>query len=760
MKKTLLSVLSLAAAFSQDKPTTPAAPDQPVTMDIEVGGQARAVDGEKSFGLQRYRDIPRGAFVRRFDFSALTEGNPVRFNFRSIDLLQRDQRFTADLEDVGAWDIRFDWWAFSRYWSNHNPNVLTEVSRGVLTAPSALRGALQGAGGSVVPLAAEAVANAPQYEIRSFRERGIVTASWNLRPGLTLSVNFMRERRTGNRPFAQGTYVRLGMPTGDTFETPGQEMWEPTSYGTTEAGAALDYARRNFFASVEYHASLFGNTTEGLIWQNPFQLTPEQSILPSGDLNRGRFAQTQAALPPDNQAHTVTGRALVLLPRASKLSGVLSWSRWTQDDPFLPFSINSAITAANLPAGVTPTSIAALPRGSLGGLVHTFNQDYVASSRPWRPVQLTFRYNDYDFDNLTASILFPGYAAAGDSWWRTAISGQPGTTPVRIESEPSSFRRKRAQFEAAIRPVDAITWKAAYRWEGWDREHREVAHLTENGFLTSLSFAPRNDVYARAGFRYFDRTPDAYDPGTLEPPFLRMFDQARRLRKQADALLSFNLTPRVTASGSWFYLSDVYDKTFFGLHQQKTTSSSADITFTATENVWFYGGWGYDRTGYDYLAVAKTTFPYSFANAWTRDTRDRVHSAHIGFSGAAAGNKANFQVNYAVALAGMDINTVNPNPIVPTQALNAQAFPFPKVKSQFHELRLDASYEVASRVRVGLFYLLEPFRLNDFAVDTIAPYAPERIAPENDARRYYFLDTGMSNYLGNTAALYLRFTVF
>ena len=51
---------------------------------------------------------------------------------------------------------------------------------------------------------------------------------------------------------------------------------------------------------------------------------------------------------------------------------------------------------------------------------------------------------------------------------------------------------------------------------------------------------------------------------------------------------------------------------------------------------------------------------------------------------------------------------------------------------------------------------MQPYRLNDFANDVISPYNLGAIAPENDARRFYFTDSGPSNYLGNTVAVYLR----
>jgi MtrB/PioB family decaheme-associated outer membrane protein len=560
--------------------------------------------------------------------------------------------------------------------------------------------------------------------------------------------------------FAQGTYNRIGTPIGDTFEIPGQEMFEPTSYDTNEVSAQISYAKRNFLLSFDYAGSFFNNNSESIIWQNPFRLTHAQATLPAGALLRGRFAATQAALPPDNQAHTFTLSGLVLLPLHSKASALVSWGRWRQDEPFLPFTINAAITAPNLPAGVAPTSLAALPQESLDGEINTLNQDYAASVRPVQWLQLTARYNDYDLDNETPELLFPGYAGFGDSFWRVNITGQPGTAPLPILNEPKSFRRQNARLEGAFRAIESVTWKAAYVYERFSREHRQAPVSNEHGFLTSLSYAPSHVFFAKAGFRYADRTPDSYDPGTLEPPFLRMFDQAQRLRKQGDLLLSASLSPNTTISGSWFYLSDVYDKTFYGLHQQKTYSIAADVSWNFNPSVGLTAGWGYDRTGYDYLSVAKTAVPYNLLNTWARDTRDGVYSVRFGLAGDAREGKVSYQLSYELGLARIFVNTANPFPIVPTDVLNAQAFPFPEVKNQFHDLRLDASYRVRPGIRVGLYYLLEPFRINDFAHDFIRPYAPELIAPENDARRYMFLDVGPSNYTGNLIAVYVRYNLF
>jgi hypothetical protein len=802
-----LALATLSLAQSQEHPNVDKAvprnrgeqlqPDEevgkPPRMTVEMGAQTGSVDGRKPFGFQAYRDIPQGFFVRRFDYWASGEGSPWQFSFVSQDVMQRDMTFNAGLENVGRFRIDLDLWSFSRYWSDRDRSVLVQAQPGLLVVSDAMRATVQATFPGLKPgttcsawagcsVMAANVANAGESEIRSYRQRGSLTQTYQLREGLTLRLNLMRQRQSGNRLMSEGAYSRQDTPIGVVFEMPGQELAEPTYYRTTEFGAELNYRRRMWLASIEYTGSLFHDDISSLIWQNPFRLTPAQAVLngdPYKDGAQGRFefAQTQASLPPNNQAHTLTGSLMVFLPHSSKISGLISWSRRTQNDAFLPFTINPAITVDNaltpinpetaipkLPEGVLPTSLAALPRKSLGGLNHILNQDYVASTRPVKPLQLTFHYNDYDFNDLTEPLLFPGYAAYGNSFWRTTRYGQPtdapqnpaGDTAVPIERLSKSFQRRRLLVESALKPLRDLTWKTSYRCDFWNRENRPVREATDCGTDSSIAYAPRGPIYLQAGFAYLDRKPAAYDPGHLENLFLRMFDETGRVRTQGNALVSVDFTKRAAVSASWSYAGDRYDKAFYGLHQQKSNSLTADINFNVNENFGFFAGWGYDRIGYDYLLSA--SLGYLLQNSWSRDTRDGVHSAQMGFSGSFAQAKGSYSFSYGLTLARTLINTVNPYTVQPSALDYSRAYPFPVVKSQLQELRAEASYQVASRVRAGVSFLFEPYRLSDFAYDTVSPYDPSSFAPETDSRRYLFMGTGPSSYTGKLLTMYVRYT--
>ena len=113
---------------------------------------------------------------------------------------------------------------------------------------------------------------------------------------------------------------------------------------------------------------------------------------------------------------------------------------------------------------------------------------------------------------------------------------------------------------------------------------------------------------------------------------------------------------------------------------------------------------------------------------------------------------------YGLTLARTLINTVNPNTVQPDALDYARAYPFPTVKSQLQELRAEASYRVSRRVRAGFSFVFEPYRLSDFAYDTVSPYDPGSFAPETDARRYLFMGTGPSSYTGKLLAMHIRYT--
>lgn len=149
---------------------------------------------------------------------------------------------------------------------------------------------------------------------------------------------------------------------------------------------------------------------------------------------------------------------------------------------------------------------------------------------------------------------------------------------------------------------------------------------------------------------------------------------------------------------------------------------------------------------------------FRVANTWLRDTRDRVDAFTLGYNSTVFGDRFSYDLSYSFALSNNDITTANPRVFEPDVANDAQANPFPEIKDQFHELRLATEIKLRENLTLGLTYMFEPYRLNDFMWDVLDPWIPDRIAPENFADRYLFLNAKDGNYSAHVASVTMRYT--
>jgi MtrB/PioB family decaheme-associated outer membrane protein len=588
----------------------------------------------------------------------------------------------------------------------------------------------------------------------------------------------MGYRRTGSKPLSIGTYERVPTPNaeigistniGDAFRIIHLELPEQLDNRTDQITFGTSYIRRHWGVNLDYTFSWFHNRIEAVTFDNPFRLTDKQATS-GGNFNRQEFARGIWAEEPSNNAHNFLVSAFVDLPGNSRLAGALGWSRWKQDEPFLPFTLNTAITASNLPAGVTPTSLSALPRQTLQGEVDIFSADQVFASRPTEHFSFNIRYRSYDYDNTTPEILFPGYAAFSESFWRTSIVGSFGTE--LIENKPVSFHRQNFVAEGTYDIAKWLKWQVEYQWEGWERDHRQVAHSNENTIGTQFSYKPNNRFDGKLIYRYSNRTPRGYDPGVLEFQQLRLFDQAKRIRHNANAQWQYAVTPKLGLSGTFSYLRDNYDKNFFGLIRYLQGQGSFDLLYTHNEKTVFYANYSRERYSSLLQSITKTGAPFQqvnpaapcftpacFLNRWNREDRNVNDSFGVGLTTYLAKDKLFFDANYALSLSNDRITTVNPSAVVATAALNATAFPFPDVKSNYHEFNVDTNYQLKDNLALGFRYVFEPYRLNDFQWNALNPYAFENLPAEQrfPTTRPLLLDARYSSHNAHVFSIYLRF---
>jgi len=749
---------------------------------IDIGAQGRRLTGERPSKFEEYKRVREGFWFRRFRIASNPTGSPGFFRIIGRGPSERDQEYLFDGGEYGRYRTTVQWNELQRLFARGARTPFSTEANGVLTVPNSIKAILQplldAKSPALISTAEGIFRNATLTTVRQTRQTLSIDQTVQLTSNWTFRARFVGYARTGIKPLSIGSYERVPTPNaeigitsnlGDAFRVIHLEIPQLLDNRTDQVTFGTSYIRSRWGVNFDYTFSWFHNRVESLTFDNPFRLTDKQATS-GGNFNRQEFAHGIWAEEPSNTAHSFLVSAFVDLPGHSRLAGALGWSRWKQDEPFLPFTLNTAITASNLPAGVTPTSLAALPRQSLQGEVDTFSADQVFASRPTERFSFNIHYRSYDYDNTTPDILFPGYAAFSESFWRTSIVGSFGTE--LIENKPVSFHRQNFIAEGTYEFAKWLKWQLEYQWEGWDREHRQVAHSNENTIGTRFTYKPNNRFDGKLIYRYSNRTPREYDPGVLEFQQLRLFDQAKRFRHDSRVQWQYAINPKLGLSGTFSYLRDNYNEDFFGLVRYVQGQGSIDLLYTPNEKTTLYANYSRERYSSLLQSITKTGAPFQqvnpsspcftpncFLNRWNREDRNLNDSFGVGITTYLAKDKLFFDANYALSLSNDRITTVNPSAVVPTAILNATAFPFPDVKSNYHELNLDTNYQLSPNLALGFRYIFEPYRLNDFQWNGLNPYAFENLPAEQQfpTSRPLLLDSRYSNHNAHVFSVYLRF---
>jgi len=628
----------------QQEAKAPAAPIGPTLPEgfkvvFDIGGNARPLAGDRPGKFEETRSFPRGPYLRNFYFEFNSVASPFFLNLRGLELGERDRRVSAELGRVGKYQARFLYDAIPHFYSDGRTFHLS-TAPGVLTVDPALRARLQAAlpvsnatGTAVLtttfPASVRQELQAQAgVELRIRWDQFRLTQSYRPTENWEFFLNAQSLRHNGVRPRPTGTFANENSTDpalrGDIlWEALGMELPEPLDYRTTNITLGFQYSRSRWRIGAQYDYSLFKNFIQSLTWDNPFREANAGALANSPGFNNGRnrFARAQLALPPDNEYKSFSMHASLDLPRETQLRGAVAWGRGQQHEPFLPYTLNTAMIAANLHPGqaATPTLPARppqpalfnapLPQFALNGVIRTLNQDYALASRPWKRMRFLLQYRYNDKDNQTPVIVFPALPAFGDSGVRTSIDfyDQP------LENFPASYTRQNttATWELDLRRN--LNWELEYDWEVWNRDFREVTRSNEHSVRGRLNFKPRTGVALKADYRYSLRKPRFYmtQPMTFNanlpvgggiigaagwevvpaPKFnfnhalreefsqLRRFDLAKRIRSDGGVALEVTRWENVTFSASYRYFRDDYDKNFYGLLYDAQSAVDAEISF-------------------------------------------------------------------------------------------------------------------------------------------------------------------------------------
>jgi MtrB/PioB family decaheme-associated outer membrane protein len=670
-------VLTSAGAKAQTaRESTPPPDAQKVSAPADLANQVDVGvrgtifgDNSDSARFQRYRDLGNGAFLDRFRFTKHTD--QWLFNAQADNVGYRDQRFSSAFNAYGKIKASFEWNQIPLFYSQDTRTPYTSATPGVLRLDSALPLGVQKKTFTLANVAAAAV----PFDMRMKRNMADFKLVYSVTKDLDVNVTAKNTTKNGQQEWG----ATFGF--GDAVEVP-----VPVDHRTTELGANLEWSNGPALLRLGYDGSFFRNNISTLVWDNPTIGVDSATAGPAA----GRMA-----LWPNSDVNTGSLTGSITLPARSRATAYVSIGNWTQNDPLIPFTINSQLP-------VIP-----LDRTTAGAKAVVTATNFAFSSRPTSMVWFSVRYRSYDFDNQTPVFHVANTVSYDTSAAPYAFGG----------TSPYGYKRQTFDADASLTPIPYAAFRVGYTREVDDQTFRSVATTTQDTERASIDATGVSWLTLRAVYEHARRTGSGLDEQTLdtigEQVSLRQFDISDLTSDRFSTILMVTPISRLSFNASISVGREDRPATAFGLRSNDSNSYSAGFDLVPRDTVSL--GVNYTYESYTALQASREANPGAQFNDptrdWTTDGRDTVHTltASADLLKAIPRTDIRFAYDYSraqsVYVYGLAPNTTLP-PVVQ----------LPPVLNQLQRATTDVRYHLTRHVAVGLAYWFDTYDVNDFAL--------------------------------------------
>jgi MtrB/PioB family decaheme-associated outer membrane protein len=748
-----LGLCLLAGPAIAQEPTTPMEKDQQQMSDPPAETTAEEAAGEEadqafhfwldplvigalktdvdtgSAKFEEYRDLDSG-FVSALGLHGEGGGDRT-FDFTATQAGRDDARYTLDYGRTGRYGILFDYNKIPHRFGNGARTLWTQTRPGVYEIANPVQMQLQNAitqqfatnrtgvnFAFLDNLLAPHLAAAQSVDLALQRDRTQARIDFGGLGGFSWALDYKREDRQGNRPY--------GATFGFNNVT---ELPEPIDYQTTDAELAGEWNGKRGGLRFGYRYSTFENDVSTLIWDNPFRATDSNDANayqgPSSSSINGS-SRGVADLAPDNEASLLFVDGRTRFGANAWASGSLSYNMMTQDDPLLPYTLNSSIRGiAENGSTFDATDPANLPERTADREVQVlaFNGD--AGTRFGDDVTLTFRYRYYDYDNQSKRIEFPGYVRYHAVW------EEIGRVTV-----PYAYTREDLGAELTWDIFRASHLGFAYKRQSWDREFREVESSDEDILTLSFDSKPVQWFNLRASYELGDRSIDGYDPEAQEYSFVHPegVNNIPTLRKYAQAAREYsqlNVTADFLPADTWSFTVGVtgrdedYNESAFGLIADEVLQYNAELSYAPGENFNFYlFGHRADREVFQRARQSGATPSTRPIDDWTLEAEEVNDTWGLGLN-------TKFATRWALDLSGRwtrsdgfaDIAaTPGGLPLTGRTPTAIDLANYEDIELFALDGRLD--YTLTANATAGLIYRYEDYTIDSFILEGLRNYLP------------------------------------
>jgi MtrB/PioB family decaheme-associated outer membrane protein len=701
----LTAALLFASAAAAAAQVQPAPAPQPAAAAAAVPGKASGVvnfgfrtddiDGDEARYF-RFRDLRGGPFLDGFHITRQTDLN--FFTAAASNVGYRDQRYFGQFDRIGRLRATFEWNQIPLFLSRDAQSLYVHQGNGVLAVDDSIQQALQSGTTTIANVFSQQLR---PFDLRSQRDIAAFNLVYTLNRDVDLKFSVNNARRKGNQVFSFAFGTSPGL-------NPSIEMGAPLDDRTTDVRGAIEFANAKGLLSVGYNSSWFENAIPSVRFDNPLRATDS----PGGGTGIASGPSTgQASWWPSSTGLSLNVNGAYNLARKTRATAAVSFGRWSQDEPILPSTVNTALEGS------------VLERSTVEGRADIVAINAGINSRPTRDLWLNASYRLYDYNNETPHFRV-----------ENAVIGDWAVTTQVHENEPTSYMRSTLDLAASYSPFRYVSVGAGFLREDQDRTFRIFENTAENVFRVSVDSTGNRWVTFRAKYEVSNRTGSAFQPELLEEVGehleMRHYDLAERDRTRFLAMFTFTPLSFVSVHGSAGSGNDDYDDTGFGLLDSDTSNWGVGFDVTPIDTVTF--GATYSSERYETLQKSRSANPptatdqtfFDVRRDWTLDADDDVRT----FQAFAELTKVFPRTDVRVAYDFSDGDTTYVYNLRPDQTLFTTT-PLRQLRPITNEhkgARFDVQHFIRPNIAIGLAYNYEDYKVEDFALgsDTIDRFDP------------------------------------
>ena len=716
---------------------------------IELGAGA-VNDGSFAAGNDTGLDRKGGFLIGNIDLrgSQYSYGNAsddkIRWRISGTNLGLSSRSLSAEYGRQGNYRVTFGYEELPRLYSDSYQTPFNGAGSANLSLPPGFIRASDTGGMSTL------ASSMRRFDVEAKRQRSEIGATYWLSREWELKANLRNVERDGTR-------IR-GAEFGSNGGNPRAVLLpEPIDSSTLLMDASLAFNDDDQRFTLAYHGSLFRNNISSLNWQNPYTSAPwvgGNSGLPVNfPLPNG-----QAGVAPDNQFHQLSASGSIEFSPSTRLALTGSRGRMTQNDAFLPYTINPGLTNT------------ALPRTSLNGVVDTTFFNARLSMRPIRNLNVaaTLRYEDRDNKTPMSEYIYVG----GDIQLQPA----PGSNTDRIRTNlPRSRRQEQLILDADYRISAATAVNAGWDVNSVKRTFAEVERATENTYRIEvrqggMGMWSSNASYAllvRRGSQYLYNLPylASYTSPTFigslasangcavlldcirNAPLQNKFYLADRDRERLRVTIGFAPALPVSVQARVDLNRDRYPQSPYGVTDSKSWSTSIDLGFALSDTLTATLFHTYEdqrsRERSRQVVSFNTAVPGSADTDWINKLADKTSS--IGFSlrhKGLLGGKLELNADAIFVRGHTPISTTVGSAVPPGQN---PAGTLPDLRAHSDNINLSARYGLDRRSSLRANYFYRRLSSADWALQQVGVATlPNVIGTNESPPRYAVHGIGVS----------------